>query len=72
MGFIGMGLEDVSTCSGLSGRPLRRKLVLNPVSGIAGHLLSRCFNLHLVDPMKHVNEIFPFSRWLPGSSDPYV
>lgn len=46
--------------------------MLNSVSGIAGYLLSRCFNLQLMDPLKYIKEIFPFSHWLPGSSDLYV
>lgn len=44
----------------------------NSVSGRAGCLLSRCFNLQRMDPLKYITEIFPFSPWLPGSSDLYV
>ena len=43
--------------------------MLDSVTGIFGYLLSRCFNLHLMDPVKHINEVFPFSPWLPGNSD---
>lgn len=34
--------------------------MLDSVSGITGYLLSRSFNLHLVDPMKCVMKCFPF------------
>lgn len=46
--------------------------MLKSILEVAGYLLNRCFNLHLMDPAKYINEIFPFSHWLPGSSDLYV
>lgn len=53
-------LRMAAVLRALSRRYLRRNLLLDSVPGVAGHLLSRWCNSHLMDPMKHEMKYFPF------------